>query len=523
MKPVFPWRTLIACVAVVLVLGWSVQGTHFSLVQLSEGLPAVAAFLRKLFPTQERPWDTEYLSRVIVVKLIETLRLAVASSFLGALLAVPFALVGARPLAHPVVYRIGRGILNFLRSIPDLVLATLFVAAFGIGPAPGFFALLFFSFGVVAKLLCDTIETIDPAPMEAIAAAGGTRLQQARYAVLPQVLADLIAYTLYAFEINVRSAAVLGFVGAGGIGFTLQTEFGRMRYDRIGMIITATFVVVFLIDAVSTAVRGRLQAGGKTSTGGQAELIKQGLGSLIPLVLLVWSLSALELSGSRLAQAFPKLGLLLKAMFLSPDTAILPKVFAGLQESLQIAALGTFLAALLALPFGVFAARNLVRLPALPYIGKTVLNAIRTFPELVLAIAFLKSVGLGPFPGVLAMAIHSIGMMGKLYAERIENVDKGAIEALQATGASSLEIFRHGIIPEVLPDFLSFALYRFDLNVRSASVLGLVGAGGIGVLLDIQRKSGASAYPAVGTIVIGIVLTVMLVDFASAKLRAKLA
>lgn len=523
MKPGFPWRGIVTALIVLIVLLWSASGTNFSLEQLRQGLPDIFAFLRKLFPTAEDPWDAEYLQRVIVAKLLETLRLALASSFLGALLAVPFTLIGARTLARPIPYRIGRGVLNFLRSIPDLVLGTIFVTAFGIGPVPGFFALLLFSFGVVAKLLCDTIETIDPAPMEAIAAAGGTRFQQARYAVLPQILADLVAYTLYAFEINVRAAAVLGFVGAGGIGFTLQTEFGRLRYDRIGMIITATFLVVFLIDAVSTAVRQKLQAGGKGVASTNADTVKRALGLLLPAVVFFWSLAAVGLDGKRLVEGFPKMGLLLRAMLFPPDMVILPKVLAGLRESLQIAALGTFLAAILALPFGVLAARNLTRLPAMPYLGKTILNAIRTFPELVLAIAFLKAVGLGPFPGVLAMAVHSIGMIGKLYAERIENVDKGAIEALEATGASPMEIFRHGIVPEVFPDFLSFALYRFDLNVRAASVLGLVGAGGIGVLLNIQRQSGATAYPAVGTIVIGIVVTVMLVDFFSAKLRAKLA
>jgi phosphonate transport system permease protein len=121
---------------------------------------------------------------------------------------------------------------------------------------------------------------------------------------------------------------------------------------------------------------------------------------------------------------------------------------------------------------------------------------------------------------VLAIAIHSIGMIGKLYAERIETVDKGAIEALAASGASPIEVFRHGILPEVMPDFLSFALYRFDLNVRSATVLGLVGAGGIGRDLLLQKQG--SKWDAVGMILIGIIITVGLVDFVSAKLRARL-
>jgi phosphonate transport system permease protein len=239
--------------------------------------------------------------------------------------------------------------------------------------------------------------------------------------------------------------------------------------------------------------------------------------TLAVVALVGWSLAGIQNSTPPNTK---ESGEILRQMLLTPKLSYLPDVLTGLRESIQIAALGTAIAAVLALPFGVLAARNLARLAALPFVGKLLLNAIRTFPEILLAIAFIKSVGPGPFAGVLAIAIHSIGMVGKLYAERIETVDKGALEALAATGASPVEIFRNGIIPEVLPDFLSFALYRFDLNVRSASVLGLVGAGGIGTLLQIQRLGGN--WPEIGMIVIGIVATVLLVDFFSAKLRAKL-
>ena len=235
---------------------------------------------------------------------------------------------------------------------------------------------------------------------------------------------------------------------------------------------------------------------------------------------LYWSLSGLELSGERVARGVPQIGATLRQMFFPPAWGFFPKVVGDLVVSLQIAALGTALAAVLALPFGVLAARNLTRLPALPYLGKLILNAIRTFPELLLAIAFTRAVGPGAFAGVLAVGIHSIGMIGKLYAERIETVDKGAIEALTAAGASPIEVFRHGIVPEVTPDFLSYALYRFDLNVRAASVLGLVGAGGIGKLLILQLR-GANL-PEVGMIVLSIIVTIALVDIFSARLRARL-
>jgi phosphonate transport system permease protein len=242
---------------------------------------------------------------------------------------------------------------------------------------------------------------------------------------------------------------------------------------------------------------------------------------ILTLGTLFWSFGGMQIDFVQIQNGLPRARQVLAQMFLHPDWSVLPKIVEGLTQSLQIALLGTAIAAILALPFGVLAARNLTRQGVTPLIGKILLNMIRTFPELLLAIAFIKAVGLGPFPGVLAVGIHSIGMIGKLYAERIETVDKGALEALTAVGASPLLIFRHGVIPEVLPDFLSYALYRFDLNVRSASVLGLVGAGGIGMVLDLKNKGGA--YSSMGLIILSVILTVICVDFFSAKLRAKLA
>jgi phosphonate transport system permease protein len=242
---------------------------------------------------------------------------------------------------------------------------------------------------------------------------------------------------------------------------------------------------------------------------------------LLSFAALVWAFSGMDVSGARLIRGLPQAGTILRQMFGPPAWDYVPQVATGLRESLQIAALGTAIATLAALPFGVLAARNLTRLPMLPLAGKLLLNLIRTFPELVLALVFIKALGPGPFAGVLAVGLHSIGMIGKLYAERIETVEKGALEALGAAGASPLEVFRYGVVPEVLPDFLSFALYRFDLNVRAATVLGIVGAGGVGTLLQIQ--SLASNWPAIGTILLGIIVTVGLVDLLSARLRARLA
>ena len=257
-KPPFAWRGWVAALVVFALLWWSAKDTGFNLPAIVEGWPQMQNFFARLLPTHEKPWPFDYLPQVMG-RILETLKIALAATIFGAALSLPFVLVGAKNLAAGrVVYNVGRGFLNLIRTIPDLVLASLLASAFGIGPLPGMLALVVFTFGVVAKLLADTIETIDPGPIEAITAAGGTRLQRAVFAVLPQVLPDFTAYTLYAFEVNIRAAAVLGLVGAGGIGMILNTNVKFLNYPRVGLIIFSIFVIVLMLDSFSTYLRRRL-------------------------------------------------------------------------------------------------------------------------------------------------------------------------------------------------------------------------------------------------------------------------
>ena len=256
-KPPIPWGGYIAGIITAAVLIWSVRGTGASLPLLFEGLPNVGRFFTDMLPTADKPWSTDLLKE-IGTRLLETLRIAVAATFFGALLALPFPLFGSRNLATRIVYFFGRAVLNFIRSIPDLVLALLIAIAFGFNAFSGFVALLLFSFGVVAKLLCDTVETLEPGPLEAIAATGGTRVEQALYGIFPQVAPDFAAYSLYAFEINIRAASVLGLVGAGGVGMLLTKYINFMNYGKLGLIIGIVFLVVVAIDGFSTWLRSKL-------------------------------------------------------------------------------------------------------------------------------------------------------------------------------------------------------------------------------------------------------------------------
>ncbi|SFT05570.1 phosphonate ABC transporter, permease protein PhnE [Marininema halotolerans] len=192
----------------------------------------------------------------------------------------------------------------------------------------------------------------------------------------------------------------------------------------------------------------------------------------------------------------------------------------GLLDTLAIAVLGTFISAALCIPFAFWASNNMNRLRPVAGIGKFTLSFIRTFPELVLAILFIKAVGPGSFAGVLALGIHSIGMLGKLYSEAIETIDLGPTEALIASGASRFQVLWFAVIPQVIPAFISFALYRFEINIRSASILGIIGAGGIGTPLIFALNS--RDWDRVGIILLGIIIMVIIIDAISGAIRKRI-
>jgi len=192
----------------------------------------------------------------------------------------------------------------------------------------------------------------------------------------------------------------------------------------------------------------------------------------------------------------------------------------GLAETLAIALLGTFVSVVLTIPFALWAARNLVKTRLFSGASKLTLSLIRTFPDIIMAIIFIKAVGPGAFAGVLTLGINSIGMLGKLNAEALEDLDMGPSEALKACGATRLQTIWHAVVPQAIPFYLSFALFRLEINVRSAAVLGAVGAGGIGTPL-IFAMEGRS-WDRVGIILLGIIALVTAIDWISGRLRRRL-
>ncbi len=186
-------------------------------------------------------------------------------------------------------------------------------------------------------------------------------------------------------------------------------------------------------------------------------------------------------------------------------------------QTIQMAVAGTFLATLVAFPLGFLAARNTSPSPIVYHAIKLTVNFLRTIPDFAAGLILIAAIGLGPFAGTLALAFHTTTVLVKLFSEAIENIDPGVVEAISATGARYPQVVSFAVVPQVIPDFISFVLYRFETNIRAATVLGLIGAGGIGLIMNSDFRM--FQYPQAAMSVIVLIVLVMLVDYLSARLR----
>ena len=251
------------------------------------------------------------------------------------------------------------------------------------------------------------------------------------------------------------------------------------------------------------------------------KMIRNIIIALAILALYVWTFATIDVRWERVfsERTIDSMSRVIPQLF-SPDWGAFQKIMVLMWETLQMAYTGTLIAAILAVPFGFFAASNITKSRTLNRISKAALNGIRAFPELVLALMFVAAIGPRPFAGVLAIAIGSIGMLGKLYSEVIESIDMNVVEALEANGATKLQVLFFGIIPQIIPEFLSYAIYRFEIDIRASTILGIIGAGGIGTLITIATQN--RNWDEVGMILLIIIVVVTIIDYLSAFIRKRI-
>ena len=268
-------------IAVALVIyAWGMAGTQASPVELARGVPNMLDFMRRLAPPQ---WDMQQVPLAvtfpispgllltvgwpaaaigvpdIVLSILETIQMALIGTTIAVVVAFPFGLLAARNTSpHRWVYNGTRFLLNANRAIPDLIFALIFVAAVGLGPFGGVMALAVGAIGFMGKLYAEAIESVDPQPVMAVAATGANRIQTFIYGVVPQALPLVASYAILLFESNIRSATVLGIVGAGGVGFILAKYMALFQYQKLLGALIAIIITVTVIDRLSDVLRRRI-------------------------------------------------------------------------------------------------------------------------------------------------------------------------------------------------------------------------------------------------------------------------
>lgn len=415
------------------------------------GLDSAVSIVRQFFPPD---LSLSYI-RAAMVPLFETLEIAAGAMFLALIIGLLFSLViGARLPGSRALY----ALLTSLRSIPDLTLAILCVVLVGLGPAAGTLALTLFYTAALGKIFADIFSSADPRPIEALHATGATRTMVALYGLLPLRLTDLLTYGGYEFESAIRASVIVGAVGAGGIGTELVGSLNMTDYHRATTLIIMLVLLVAAIDVLVWYVRR------------QPKLL---------LVLATFGAAAAWHHRPHLMALTHALNTFKSMLPPQLPAEALRQLPALIGQTLVIALGGTFLAMICALPLAIAAARNIS--PAfISFPVRRLLESLRAVPEVVWGLVLVGIAGLGPRVGILALGLHSTGSLGKLYAESLENVAPEPVLAMASTGGSTLAVTSFAVLPLAFAPMIVHTLFRFEWNMRAATIVGMIGAGAIG-------------------------------------------
>jgi phosphonate transport system permease protein len=454
-----------------------------------------------------------------------TLGIVVLGTLLAAILSVPVAwLAAANTTPNRWTRAVGRLIGVLARAVPDVVMAMVFVLMFSLGALPGILAFGLHSVGMISRLFADAIEQANPGPPRAIQAAGGSRFQVFVSGIVPQVFPSWVATTIHRADINLRGSVLLGYAGVAGLGLAMRNAFAVLNYSLGLGYAVAILLLCVGMELVSTAARYQLLGGARRrdktlkphlSPAQRSNRVaakrsnRKWLIALVVLLLVAGSVVVCQIAWHDLISFWgyvPQVA----AQFWPPNAGSygLPRFAGAMATTVMIALAAVTLALPASLLLGSLAARNVAPNRTVRAISRLCLVIIRAIPELVLAIVLIIVTGLGAPAGTLALAVCGIGLLGKLVADSLEENPRGPETALRTVGASRLQVYTGATLPMVRRAVIGHAFYLLDTNIRSATILGIVGGGGIGYYL--LTASQGSRYGQV-TLIVGLIVTVVLV------------
>ena len=554
--------------AIFVLLAWSINRVDLSLggiVEIFEGWPETQNLLSRMVP----PFIPSEDFTVITKAALDTFFIAFAGTALGLLLGIPLGLLSARNIMpFAPVRAFARAIVVFSRATPALVFALCFVRLYGIGVLAGLLAIGIHSIGMIGKLITDAAEEIDPGPREGVIATGAGSLQDLYTGIWSQMVPTVISISLYRLELDFRSAPILGWVGAGGIGLILRGYAGSLRYQELLGITILIVVLVVILEILSATTRhallgktetdlpgkpGRMTQlflGGTTRPGKKIadwminksankeasesesqisrsltppwtrERIKVNSIGLIFFVLLIISVLVPDIATSRIVDGSQKLPSFIARLTPNDWSWFTDRLFSDMIDTIAIGFAATGIALLFAIPFSFLAASNTAPGRFIYLISRLFMLLVRCVPELVVAVIFVAAIGPGPKTGTLALAIGMFGFITKLFADSIEEARQGVRDGVNSTGANRLQESVTGVLPQVAPSMVSHSLYLLDVAIRSSTILGIVGGGGIGFLLMSAAKR--LYFETLGGIIFCIFVVVFLVEIIATWIRRKI-
>ena len=490
----------------IIIFCFVVTGFDMNVI-INRGSQAVL-FIKRMFPP-----DTGYCGKIIE-PLIKTVQMSIAGTFIGAVFGLFTAFLYAGNLIKkPYVRIVVRVIVQCVRTIPVLILALVATFIWGLGAAAGTIAIAVSTWAVMARIGGEDIEGLTLKTYEAVTAIGAGRFKAFSRTVIIELLPGYLSNSLYVLEANIRHAAILGYVGAGGIGLLLNEKISWREYGRVGMILVMLFAAVFVIEGISTFLKAYLD--GRIKRNITANVII----SVCIMALFVYGLSAVkDVSTSKLG--IKVVGAIMHGithpdwgyMFMPGKSGVMYLML----ETIAIAVAGTCAGAVFAAILTLINSRKFVPAPV-AFIGRLIVMAIRTVPVYVYGLIFIRVTGPGSFAGVLTMMMCSIGLLTKRFTVAVDNWNMAAWNACKCAGTGFIARLRHVAVPELKFQFKDAVMYRLDVNVRSASTLGLVGAGGIGAPLIVYMNN--YRWDAVGSILIVLFVVVLLIELLSKCLK----
>ncbi|MEM9555464.1 MAG: phosphonate ABC transporter, permease protein PhnE [Acidobacteriota bacterium] len=343
---------------------------------------------------------------------------------------------------------------------------------------------------------------------------------------LQALLTDTVLLLLALLMVEFLAVAFSGERGPTGLLWTPEEILGLLHYGLLALMAFVLATVWNLFYRSLGASPGRVLIRGEPESERDLPWTQTTRGWFTVLLIQItfftgWLVTEVQLV--TFLTKFNKASDIVRGL-MNPSSAVLEQGLVLLVQTIFLAFMATAFAIPVAFALSFFAARNLTRgnfIARTSYlVVRTAMNFTRAVEPLVWALIFISWVGIGPFAGVLALWVHSVAALTKLYSEQIESIDRGPVDAITATGASTLQVLRYGVVPQVVPPFLSFTIYRWDINVRMSTIIGFVGGGGIGYILKPRVDLGA--WGEVGTLVLLIAVTVWAMDIVSAKIRERI-